>query len=99
MDSGIDNKTKHKIVAIISALLPETKIYLFGSRARGTHSQWSDIDLAIDASTPLELRNIDEINNLMEALSTPYKIDVVDVHGVPELMKASIERDKVVWKV
>ena len=98
MYSGIDAKTKHKIIALISALLPEAKIYLFGSRARGTHSQWSDIDLALDAGKPLEPQDIGEINDLMEALTTPYKISVVDIYRISELMKKAIEQDKIVWK-
>lgn len=44
----IDEKTKHKIIAVISALMPDVKIYLFGSRARGTNSRTADIDIALD---------------------------------------------------
>ncbi len=37
----VEEKSKAKIIALIS----DAKIYLFGSRARGTNSPWSDIDL------------------------------------------------------
>jgi len=47
METGIDEKTKTKVIALISALIPKAKIYLFGSRATGKFSQWSDIDLEL----------------------------------------------------
>jgi len=34
----LDEKTKNKIIAVISALIPDAHIYLFGSRARGTNA-------------------------------------------------------------
>ncbi len=95
---GVDDKTKHKIVAIISALQPHAKIYLFGSRARGTASKWSDIDLALDADQSLNYRDLYEINDIMKALRTPYKIDVVDFNTVSDQMREEITRDKLVWK-
>lgn len=98
MNSGIDQETKNKIIAIISAIIPKTKIYIFGSRAKGTHSQWSDIDLALDSGIKLAMRDIGEITNLLQASSIPYKIDVVDIHNVSEPLKMAIERDKILWK-
>lgn len=46
-------KEQNLIVKLLSVIFPEAKIYLFGSRARGTHKVTSDIDLAIDAGHPL----------------------------------------------
>lgn len=48
----IDAKTKQKIIALISALVPEAKIYLFGSRARKTNTAWSDIEIVDFHSIP-----------------------------------------------
>jgi len=98
MNSGIDQETKNKIIAIILAIIPNTKIYLFGSRAKGTYSKWSDIDLAVDMGTKLEMRDIGEISNLLQASSIPYKVDIVDINNVSEKMKTAIERDKIIWK-
>ncbi len=93
----IDNETKHKIINIINALLPQVKIYLFGSRARGTASKWSDIDIAIDAGMPLALTAIDEIMSIFQATNIPYKIEVVDMHRINNDMKASIQKEGIAW--
>lgn len=95
---AIDDATKNKIIAIITALIPQARIYLFGSRARGTASKWSDIDLALDAQERLDYRDVNEINDLMGAMRTPYKVEVVDLYGVSDTMRNEILRDRVIWK-
>src|SRR5262245_35526819 len=72
MSHGIDEDSKRKIIAVISALIPEATIYLFGSRARGTQSQWSDIDIALDAGKKLSRYDIGEIVSMFQASSMPY---------------------------
>ena len=89
---------KDKIVRLLDALLPGVKVYLFGSRARGTHNERSDIDLALDCGRELSLQEVAEAKRVLESLNIPQKIDVVDMYSIPEAMKNNIERDKVVWK-
>lgn len=98
MKYPIDAKSKEKIIAIISALVPEAKIYLFGSRARGTNSEWSDIDLALDAGKRLPQLSVGELNDIMVATNLPYKVDIVDVYAVSEDMRKSINDEKILWK-
>jgi predicted nucleotidyltransferase len=49
-------KEKEIIIRLLDALFPGVKIYLFGSRARGTHRPTSDIDLALDAGRELSAK-------------------------------------------
>lgn len=95
---NIDTATREKIVRLICALVPTAKVYLFGSRARGTHGKASDIDLAVDAGHELSDVCIDEVKSVLGATNIRYKIDVVDFHGVSADMKASIKRDGKLWK-
>jgi uncharacterized protein len=94
----LDEKTKQKIVAVISALIPDAKIYLFGSRARGTNSKLSDIDIALDAGRELDIEDVYEITCMFRESNIMYKIDVVDLYQVSDLMRKEILEDKVVWK-
>lgn len=95
----IDASVQAKIISLISALVPDAKIYLYGSRARGTQSEWSDIDLALDVGHPLPLGIVGELVAIFEASSIPYRIDVVDVNGsISKAMRESILKDKVLWK-
>lgn len=51
-------------------------VWCFGSRARGTHKEFSDLDLMVEG--PESLRA--EIGQIREALSNsnfPYKVDLV----------------------
>jgi predicted nucleotidyltransferase len=63
---NLDEKIKQKIIAVISALIPDAKIYLFGSRARGTNAGRADIDIALDAGKPLLQRDVDEVKVCLE---------------------------------
>jgi len=95
----VSEEHKSKIIALINALAPQAKIYLFGSRARGKNAEWSDIDLALDAGSALPESVIGELNSIMEASNLPYKVDVLDFHhNISELMRQEILKDKVVWK-
>ncbi|HEV2600840.1 MAG TPA: nucleotidyltransferase domain-containing protein [Candidatus Babeliales bacterium] len=94
----IDVKTKHKIIAVISALMPDVKIYLFGSRARGTNSPTADIDIALDGGKRLPAEDVDEIKSMLRESNIMYTIDVVDLHWMTDIMRNEILREKVVWK-
>lgn len=94
----IDEQTKRKIIAIISALMPDVKIYLFGSRARGTNGPFADIDLALDGGKELPVADVDEIKSMFKESNIMYKIDIVDLHSVTELMRNEILLEKIVWK-
>lgn len=94
----IDEKTKHKIIAVISALMPDVKIYLFGSRARGTNSPSADIDIALDGGKKLPREDVDEIKTMFQNSNMPYSIDIVDLYWMTDLIRNEIMREKVVWK-
>jgi uncharacterized protein len=94
----LDEKIKQKIIAVISALIPDAKIYLFGSRARGTNAERADIDIALDAGRPLPQRDVDEVKSMFRESNIMYKVDVVDFYQINEAMKEEILRERVVWK-
>ena len=96
--TGIDKKDQTKIIRVIEALIPEAKIYLFGSRARSTHQDRADIDIAIDAGKRLERVDVGEIRDMLNESNISLKIDVVDLHNIPEEMKTAILEEGIVWK-
>jgi predicted nucleotidyltransferase len=94
----LDEKDKNKIIAVITALIPEAHIYLFGSRARGTNAERADIDIALDAGKALPIESVDEIKSMLAESNIRYKIDVVDIYQVTDLMRNQILKEKVIWK-
>ncbi len=95
----MDPEIKNKIIRIIYAIIPDVKIYLFGSRARKTASKWSDIDIALDAGKKIPLTMVDEIISIFQATNIPYKIEVVDLFQVNDDMKKAIEKERILWKL
>lgn len=86
-------RNQDKLKKLFMALYPECKIYLFGSRARGTHKDISDIDLAIDTGMDERLGINDRalLYNIIEALSIPQKVDLVDLNSkIPQEFKENI---------
>lgn len=98
MSNTIPSEVKDQIIKHINVILPEAKIILFGSRARGTASKWSDIDIALDGGKPLPSVKVDEIKSVLQATNIPYKIEIVDFHMVTEQMKEAILQEGIVWK-
>jgi uncharacterized protein len=86
------------IIRLLDALFPGVKIYLFGSRARGTNAPTADIDLALDAGHKLSLEDIARAHSVLEGLYLVHKIDVVDILSVPDYLRDRIMKEKVVWK-
>lgn len=89
---------KKLMIKLLYALFPESKIYLFGSRARGDHKEWSDIDIALDIGRQMTIKELTRAKNVLEALNIPEKIDVVDMHSIPENLKLVILKEGILWK-
>ena len=85
------------LVDIIHQHIPGCRIWLFGSRARKTHRQGSDFDLAIDAGRILQMREIFAIKEAIEETSIPVFVDVVDINNVSADFLDHIKKEWIVW--
>jgi len=88
-------KTIHDLKALLLSSFPEEKIYLFGSRAKGNASAYSDYDIAIEGETSLRDR-LTRVKSLIEESQIPYKIDLVDLSKAPYLKKI-IQEEGILW--
>lgn len=82
--------------AILLKHVPRHAVWAFGSRARWTAKEYSDLDLAILTDRPLPP---DVSAGLAEDFSEsdlPWRVDVVDWATTSESFRQIIERDKVV---
>lgn len=98
MTNPIDIRPEH--LAIVKQILadtlpPESKCWVFGSRAKWTAKDSSDLDLAIDSGKALTKQQSFALSDAFEESDLPYKVDVVDLHNMSESFRAIIERDKV----
>ncbi len=70
------------------------KVWVFGSRARGSARPASDLDLAIDAGRELTLRETSALAEAFDEAPLPYRVDVVDFHSITPAFKVLIENDR-----
>jgi predicted nucleotidyltransferase len=71
------------------------RVYLYGSRAKGTSWKYSDVDLAIDAPQPLDILLVDRIKSTLSIAGIPYRIDISDLNGdLSPIFRENIDRCK-----
>lgn len=75
------------------------EVIIFGSRAKGNHSEGSDIDLAAKGRD-VTLDTILDIKIKIEELGLLYRVDVLNYHGIRDQdVVDHIDRaGKVFWK-
>jgi predicted nucleotidyltransferase len=88
-------KNIDELKTLLIASFPKEKIYLFGSRAKGTASIYSDYDIAIESDSPLK-KKLTMIKSLIEESSIPYKIDLIELSKAPYL-KNIVHNEGIVW--
>lgn len=91
-------KEQDIIVKLLTTLFPNAKVYLFGSRARGTHKIESDIDIAIDDLRKIPILEMARARNILESLNIPQTIDLIDINNVSEDFKKIILKEGIIWK-
>ncbi|HEV2917243.1 MAG TPA: nucleotidyltransferase domain-containing protein [Candidatus Babeliales bacterium] len=93
----ISQEQKTKIIRLIHAIIPDCRIILFGSFARNTQGNGSDIDLALDAKRKLTISELGEVKGVLENSYLPYSFDIVDIHTISASMQESIKQEGVIW--
>lgn len=69
------------------------KVYLFGSRAEGKNTPYSDIDLAFESDKDVS-EKLSQLRYILEESNLPYKVDIVDLKNAPYLKQVIEEKGK-----
>ena len=85
-----------EVTDIIARFLPDVRILLFGSRARGDAEQTSDFDFAIDAGSKIALDVIARMREEIEEMRTLKSVDIVDLNRVNPAFKTIILKTGVI---
>jgi len=88
-------KTIQDLKDFLLKAFPQEHIYLFGSRARGDASTYSDIDIAIESSRTLS-EKLSQVRFDIEESLIPYKVDLVELPKAPYLREI-IQKEGVLW--
>ena len=74
----------------------KVRVILFGSRARGTHTEHSDIDIAIDSDEDIE-DDIVDLKAIIEESDLPQKVDIILLPKASKSLKEEILKEGKVW--
>jgi len=98
MNRAIDLHPEHRAIvqAILRQHLPTgSRVWVFGSRAKGKARRGSDLDLAIDAGQALPAQTESALRCAFEDSDLPWTVDMVDMQRLPEgVFRQNMERDK-----
>ena len=99
MTEQINPNYKKEVIHAVEYHLPDAKIILFGSRARGTAKNGSDIDIALDNNGhEIQPRELVRMRATFENLTIPLMVDVVDLNAIDPAFKKLILKEGIEWK-
>lgn len=74
------------------------RVFCYGSRARGDHKTFSDLDLMIEGGISEDAEKIiSEMRELLTESNFPIKVEIVRLDQFAAAYKAGYEQDKVKW--
>ncbi|MDT8447245.1 MAG: nucleotidyltransferase domain-containing protein [bacterium] len=77
MSFGLPDQVLHALRQVFAEFSEVTEVRVYGSRAKGTHKQGSDIDLAFFAPAA-SVQLAAHLAARLDELPTPYSFDVTD---------------------
>lgn len=80
------------ILDLVQKHLPDTTVWAYGSRVRGTARPHSDLDLAAFA-TPQQQAAIAELQEAFDESDLPFRVDLLVWHELPERFHQTIAAD------
>lgn len=91
---GLPERTINELLEFFKMKPEIQRVVIYGSRAKGTYKNGSDIDFAIWS----DIENSSEIAAELDELQTPYMYDVTDYKTLShENLKKSIDKDGIVF--
>ncbi len=84
------------VCGILQKHVPEHDVWAFGSRAKWTAKDYSDLDLCIVTDKPLSFKLLGALAEDFAESDLPWTVDVVDWATTSASFREIIERDKVV---
>jgi len=81
---------------ILTSLVPNHEIWIFGSRIHKNFKPYSDLDLVILGSERISPRKLADLRDAFSNSDLTFKVDLVIWYEVTDQFKKIIERDHIV---
>jgi type I restriction enzyme S subunit len=82
-DICISDEQKDLILNLLSKILPDTKVWLYGSRVNGKSNEKSDLDMVVFAKPEQKLQ-VMELKEAFAESNLPFRIDLFVWDELPE---------------
>lgn len=83
------------IRAILARLVPRASVRLYGSRVAGGARPHSDLDLVVDAGSPLDLGVLGDLREAFQESDLPFRVDLLDWHRASPSFRRAIQHETV----
>jgi len=90
MSIDLDARHLHVIQAILREHVPDCEVWAFGSRVGSNSKRFSDLDLAVVATSALPTRRLALLAYAFEESDLPIKVDVVDLQSTSAAFRQRI---------
>ena len=84
-----------KLRELLTRHLPNTEVWAYGSRVKGTAKPWSDLDLAVIAG-PQQKAAVADLREAFEESDLPFRVDLFVWDEIPETFRDNICRERIV---
>jgi len=88
----ISPKDLKTVINILNKHVPEYEVRAFGSRAKWTANDSSDLDLVIMTDKPLPTIKMAELKDDLSESDLPFKVDILDWADTKESFRKIIEK-------
>jgi predicted nucleotidyltransferase len=89
---GLSAREMNEVFRILLAHPQITRVFVFGSRAKGTFHTGSDLDLAI-MNDDVDPKIVDKVIGAFNESSLPFSVDLVQYHALThDSFKSHIDR-------
>lgn len=93
---GLAPQDLSSLLDILERYIPKREVWAFGSRVKGKARPFSDLDLAIIESEPLDLQQRAELHYVLSESNLPIKIDIVEWARVTPSFREIIQENHIV---
>ena len=80
---------------ILKRYVPDREVWAFGSRAKWTAKEFSDLDIAIIGDKPLSIALTADLREAFQESALPFKVDIVDWANITPSFRQVIQAAKI----
>lgn len=89
----LEERYQDFIKTSIKEILPDAKIFIYGSRVKNKALKYSDVDIAVKCPAKIPFEKILKLKAFFEDSTFPYQVDLIDLDNISEKFLNLIKED------